>query len=135
MSKKQDSIALAPAEWEIMKLLWNRGPAAARDVFAALPADNSWAYKTVKTLLSRLVAKGAITYEQVGNSYLYRPAVEQEQMTREEVRGLFRRIQGMALSPLLAHFIDEANLSDADIQELRHMLDNKRSSRPKRKGK
>src|SRR5262245_2777828 len=107
MAKEPEQMALAPAEWEIMKVLWERGSAAARDVYAALPAENSWAYKTVKTLLSRLVAKGAVTYEQVGNSYLYRPAVEQDRMTREEVRGLFRRIQGMALSPLLAHFIEE----------------------------
>ena len=135
MAKQPEQLALSPAEWEIMKVLWSQGSAAARDIYAALPADNSWAYKTVKTLLSRLVAKGAINYEQVGNSYLYRPAVEQEQMTREEVRGLFRRIQGMALSPLLAHFIEEANMTEADIQELRRMLDEKHRQRPKRKGK
>jgi BlaI family penicillinase repressor len=134
MAKEFEQLALAPAEWEIMKVLWEQGSAAARDVYAALPAENSWAYKTVKTLLSRLVAKGAITYEQVGNSYLYRPAVEQEQMTREEVRGLFRRIQGMALSPLLAHFIEEAPMTDEEIRELSKLLDEKRR-RPKRKGK
>ena len=78
MAKEPEQLSLAPAEWEIMKVLWEKGSAAARDVYVGLPADNSWAYKTVKTLLSRLVAKGAVTYEQVGNSYLYRPAVAQE---------------------------------------------------------
>ena len=135
MAKQPEQLVLSPAEWEIMKVLWEQGSAAARDVFAALPADNSWAYKTVKTLLSRLVAKGAISYEQVGNSYLYRPAVGQEQMTRDEVRGLFRRIQGMALSPLLAHFIEEAPMTEEDIAALRRVLDEKRRQRPKRKGK
>ena len=135
MAKEPEQFSLAPAEWEIMKVLWEQGSAAARDVYAALPADNSWAYKTVKTLLSRLVAKGAVTYDQVGNSYLYRPAVKQEQMTREEVRGLFRRIQGMALSPLLAHFIEEAPMTEEEIKELSKLLDEKRRQRPKRKGK
>ena len=67
---------LSPAEWEIMKIFWDRGPLAARDVYAQLPKKRGWAYKTVKTLLSRLVAKEALAYDQVGNSYLYRPAVD-----------------------------------------------------------
>ncbi len=76
-------LALSNAEWEIMKIFWDLGPLAARDVFAALPGGHGWAYKTVKTLLSRLVAKGALTYEQIGNSYLYQPAVDRQNMTRQ----------------------------------------------------
>lgn len=133
MAKRPDEMTLAPAEWEIMKVLWEQGSAAARDVFAALPHDNSWAYKTVKTLLSRLVAKGAITYEQIGNSYLYYPAVEQDQMTREEVRGLFQKVQGLAVSPLLAHFVEEAEMTDDDIRQLQKLLDEKRRRKSTKK--
>ena len=135
MAKQPEKPVLAPAEWEIMKVLWDRGSSAARDVFEALPADNSWAYKTVKTFLARLAAKGAITYEQIGNSYLYRPAVGPEEMARQEVRGLFHRIRGLAHSPLLAHFIEEAHMTDADIDELRRLLDEKRRPRRNNKGK
>ena len=125
VAKKQIPVVLTPAEWKVMKVLWDQGPAAARDVFSALPSENAWAYKTVKTLLSRLVAKGAIAYEQVGNSYLYRPAVEPDQMTRQELQDFFRRIQGLALTPLLAHFIEEAKLSETEIKELRNLLEEK----------
>ena len=52
--------------------------------------DQEWAYKTVKTLLSRLVAKEAIEYDQIGNSYLYRAAVDRDVATRREVRGVIR---------------------------------------------
>lgn len=109
-----------------MKIFWQRGPLAARDVFAALPNDRGWAYKTVKTLLSRLVAKQALTYDQVGNSYLYRAAIDREQMTRQEVRGVLRRLADEAFSPVLAQFIDEADLSDAEIKRLKRQLDEKR---------
>jgi len=122
--------ALSPAEWEVMKTLWDHGPLAARDVFAALPADREWAYPTVKTLLCRLVAKGAVEYDQVGNSYLYRASVPRDQMTRQEVRSVFDRVVGAAVSPVLAHFIDEAELSDADIRELQRALNEKRKKRP-----
>ena len=107
--------SLSGAEWEVMKVIWERGPSAARDVYAALPEEVNWASKTVKTLLSRLVAKGALDYEQIGNSYLYRAVVERSQMTRHEVRGVLGRVMGAAVSPVLANFIEEAELSDKEI--------------------
>jgi BlaI family transcriptional regulator, penicillinase repressor len=116
-----------------MKVLWDRGPSAARDVYAALPADRGWAYKTVKTLLSRLVAKGALEYDQIGNSYLYRSAVAQEQMTRQEIRSVFARIVSGAISPVLAHLIEEADLSDEDISKLEQTLRQKRPTGKRRK--
>ena len=130
-----DDLAISPAEWQIMKILWERGPSAARDVFAALPREASWSYQTVKTLLSRLVAKGAAEYEQIGNSYLYRAGAAREQLTRQEIRGLVDRVVSGAASPVLAHFIDEVELTEADIRQLKRLLDEKRranAARPKR---
>lgn len=121
--------ALSPAEWEVIKTLWDHGPLDARGVFAALPGDSEWAYQTVKTLLSRLVAKDAVDYDQVGNSYLYRAAVPREEMTRQEVQSVFDRVVGAAVSPVLAHFIDEAELSDEDIRQLQRVLNEKRKKR------
>ena len=133
--------ALSPAEWEVIKVLWDRGPLAARDVFAALPRDSrgrpvhDWSYRTVKTLLSRLVAKGAIDYEQVGNSYLYRAAVSQETMTRQEVGGVLDRLTrhtGAAgrriVSTVLAQFLGDAELSDDEVRELKAALERKRAA-------
>lgn len=129
MSQDGQRPALSPAEWEVIKTLWDHGPLDARSVFAALEGDSDWAYQTVKTLLSRLVAKGAVDYDQVGNSYLYRAAVAREEMTRQEVRSVFDRVLGAAVSPVLAHFIDEADLSDEDIRQLQRLLDEKRKKR------
>jgi BlaI family transcriptional regulator, penicillinase repressor len=125
---------LSPAEWEVMKVLWDEGPLAARDVFANLPKNHDWAYKTVKTLLSRLVAKQALAYDQIGNSYLYRAAVDRQQVTRQEVRSVFQRLISEACSPVLAQFIDEADLSDAEIRQLKRRLDEKRKDRPTGRG-
>jgi BlaI family penicillinase repressor len=135
MSTDAEKPALSPAEWEVMKTLWDNGPLDARGAFAALPTGRNWAYQTVKTLLSRLVAKGAVEFDQVGNSYLYRAAVPREEMTREEVRSVFERVVGAAVSPVLAHFIDEANLSDEEIQQLQRVLDEKRKKTPCQTGR
>lgn len=108
-----------------MKPLWDNGPMAARDVFAALPPGHGWAYKTVKTLLSRLAAKGAVTYEQVGNSYLYRAAHTRNQVTRREVKGFVERVLEGSPLPMLARFIEQHDLSADDIGQLRRLLEEK----------
>jgi BlaI family penicillinase repressor len=123
---ESESPGLSPAEWEVMKVLWESGPAAARDVYASLPEDCDWAYKTVKTLLSRLVAKDAVDYDQIGNSYLYRAAVDRDVASRQEVRGVIGRVMGEAFSQVLAHFIDEVELTDVEIDDLKRQLDSKR---------
>ncbi len=135
MSKDAERPALSPAEWQVMKTLWDSGPLDARSVFAALPEGSEWAYQTVKTLLSRMVVKGAVAYDQIGNSYLYRAAVPREELTRQEVQNVFERVVGAAVSPVLAHFIDEANLSDEEIRKLQQLLDEKRKRRPGGRGR
>ena len=124
----KDTPSLAPAEWEVMKILWDHGPLAARDVFANLPDKQGWAYKTVKTLLSRLVAKQALAYDQVGNSYLYRAAVDRESVTKLEVQSIFQRMVSEAFAPVLTQFIEAADLSEAEIKQLKRLLDEKRQS-------
>lgn len=126
---------LAPAEWEVMKVLWGHGPLAARDVFARLPPGHDWAYKTVKTLLSRLVAKEALHYDQIGNSYLYRPVLDRTKATRQEVRSVLSRLMSEAFSPVLAQFIEEAELSDEEIKRLKQQLDLKRRQGKAERGK
>jgi len=128
--------SLSHAEWQVMKPLWDAGPLPARDVYAALPRGHRWAYRTVKTLLSRLVAKGAIEYEQIGNSYLYKPAFSREQMTRREIKGFLDRVLDGSLSPILTHFIDDADLTEEEIARLRRLLDKKEQearAKPRRK--
>ena len=79
--------------------------------------------------------KEAIAYDQVGNSYLYRVVARREEMTRQEVRTVFDRVVGTAVSSVLAHFLDEADLSDQDIHQLQQLLKEKRKKRPDESGK
>ena len=136
-SRKNSSAlpSLSKAEWEVMKTFWQSGSMAARDVFAALPEGHGWAYKTVKTLLSRLVAKGALDYEQIGNSYLYKPVYSREKLTRQEMKGFIDRVLDGSLSPVLAHFIEETNLSEMEIIRLKDLLDKKEPNRKDKRRK
>jgi BlaI family penicillinase repressor len=67
-----------------------------------------------------------VDYEQIGNSYLYRAVAARDRMTRREVRGLVERVVSTAISPVLAHFIEETDLSEEEIKRLQQLLEEKR---------
>jgi len=106
---------LSELEWEIMKPLWEHGPMAARDLYEKVPAEYAWAYKTVKTMLARLVKKGAITYDQIGNSYLYRPVFTRGEMAYEATGSFIQRVFDGALSPFFAHFVQQVSREELEL--------------------
>ena len=107
--RKTQPPKLSDGEWLIMKPFWNHGAMAARDLFAALPPDHGWTYRTVKTMLGRLVRKGALTYDRVGNSYLYQAAWGREEFSKAETASFVHRIFDGALHPLLLQFAKTAS--------------------------
>jgi len=119
--EKQKAVPrLSELEWEIVKPLWENGPMAARDIFRCVPAEQGWAYKTVKTMLSRLVKKGVLTYVQVGNSYLYSAAYNRDEMTRAATGNFIQRVFDGALRPFLAHYVEQ--VSEEELRVLRTEL-------------
>ena len=115
MSRKKSIPKLSELEWEVMKPLWEQGPMAARDIFQAVPEEQGWAYKTLKTMLARLVKKGALTYDQIGNSYLYKPAFSREEITRSTMGSFVDRVFDGALQPFLAYFAESVDKDQLDV--------------------
>jgi predicted transcriptional regulator len=64
---------ISDAEHAVMEVLWDEAPLGAADVAERVDPERGWSAKTVKTLLSRLLAKGALIHEEEGRRYLYRP--------------------------------------------------------------
>lgn len=111
------------AEAQVMQVLWDRHPRSAEDVVAALASSTDWAEPTVKTLLNRLLRKGAIAAERDGRRYLYSPVLTREAWVARQSEGLLERLFGGRVAPLVAHFSERGRLSDADVAELRRLLE------------
>jgi predicted transcriptional regulator len=125
-------VKLSDAEWRLMTVLWQRHPLSAREVLEALPRGPDRAYTTVKTQLTRLVAKGALKESSGGAASLYAPRVGAAQARRSALRGFVDRAFG-GYAPLLQFLVDEDELSEADRDELRRLLAEPGASR-RRKG-
>src|SRR5437016_8953111 len=116
---------ISDAEWTVMAVLWEQSPRTAHDVVEALAGRVTWSAATIKTMLNRLVRKGAVRYRADGKRYLYTPGVSREVCVRSETRGLADRLFGGATAAMLAHFVEDARLSRTEIEELRRLLDEK----------
>lgn len=114
---------ISGAESVIMQALWERSPLAAEDVLAAVADRTDWQEPTVKTLLNRLLKKGAIHARKQGRRYLYSPVLARDQWLLQESSGLVDRLFGGRVAPLVAHFSRHRKLSERDVQELRKLLE------------
>ena len=114
---------ITEAEHAVMEALWARSPLTAAEVCDVVCEPRGWSLATVKTLLSRLVAKDAVSAEPDGKRFLYSPAIARADYLGGESRRLVERLFGGRAAPLFAHLAEEEALSDADIAEIEKLLD------------
>lgn len=117
------AIQISEAESVVMQVLWQRAPQAADEVVAALADQQDWAEPTIKTLLNRLLNKGAIRATREGRRYLYSPLLSREAWLSSESESLLQRLFDGRIAPLVAHFGEQRKLSAQDIAELRQLIE------------
>jgi predicted transcriptional regulator len=113
---------ISEAESQVMEILWQRHPQAADEVIAALSARTDWAEPTIKTLLNRLLRKGAIQADRDGRRYLYSPRLQRQDWLAQQSESFVDRLFGGRVAPLVAHFSDQRKLSPKDIAELKRLI-------------
>jgi predicted transcriptional regulator len=105
-----------------MEVLWEKAPLTAAEVAERVPADRGWSLATVKTMLSRLLAKQAISYREEGRRYLYSAAIARDSYVGRESRRFVDQLFGGRLSPLVARLAEEDALDEADIAAIEKIL-------------
>lgn len=115
---------ISDSEWTLMEALWESSPQTASEVTRTLRPTTNWAENTVRTLLTRLVDKGALkTGENTSGTRTYLPAVKREACVRAEGESFMQRLFGGAAKPLLVHFAQNSKLTADEVQELKKILD------------
>ncbi len=121
---------LTEAEWQIMNALWRKHPAMTRNVMERLPAGANWAYTTVKTLLTRLMEKKAVTEAKQGNTSFYEPLVSQQRARLSAFRSLLDQAFDGTIGPLVHLLAEENQVSAGEREQLIRILE----SEPQGKG-
>ena len=120
---------ISDSEWSVMEALWAASPQTASELAKTLRPTTRWAENTVRTLLTRLVDKGAVsTGENSAGTRTYLPAVKRESCVRAEGESFMQRIFGGAAKPLLVHFAQNTKLTAEEVRELKKILDQRLNS-------
>lgn len=119
---------LTEREWELMDALWAAGQATATEIQQRMQSSRGWAYSTVKTMLDRLVELGYVKSRRVGNVYEYSPKSKRPTIVGKLLDDVTQRFFGGAAAPFIQTLIERNELTDAEVQHLRKMLDDHQQS-------
>lgn len=126
---------LTEAEWAIMRVVWEKQPCAAGTVQDALERSRNWAYSTVKTTMDRMVAKGLLSIQTIRNLNLFTASVTEVQAKRGELRTMLQRAFDGTLTPMMRFLIENEDLSEEELKQLRHIVNKARATSRTQGGK
>lgn len=116
---------ISNAEWQVMKVLWEKSPLTSTEIIDSLKNDTTWSPKTVHTLISRLVKKEAVGVRKGSPFNQYFSLVTEEECRKVETKSFVQKVYDGSLQLLLKNYIKDEKLSAEEIDELRGILDEK----------
>ncbi len=119
----ENSLNISDAEWVVMRAIWLLGDATSSQIVEALERDTRWKPRTIRTLIGRLVKKGALEYQEQGREFIYRASVDEKHCEAAVSQHFLDRIFGGRLAPFIATFVESGNYSPADIAELKRIVE------------
>jgi BlaI family transcriptional regulator, penicillinase repressor len=119
---KKKKIQISAAESQVMEALWRKAPLTPEEIIAATAKANDWGHGTVRTLITRLLRKGALAGMRHDGRYFYRPLISRAAYVQDESQGLLDRLFQGQLAPLVAHFAEHRALTASDIKKLKKLI-------------
>ncbi len=114
---------ISEAEYEVMKIVWKYAPVSTNEITEKLLRTTAWSPKTIQTLIKRLVAKGALTYEKQSRMFVYTPLINENEYVRQESSSFLKRFYDGNITTMLSAYIKDEKLSKEEIEQLRSILE------------
>ena len=118
----QVSSLVSDAETEVLKKLWEEAPLTSNEIIERMDGEGSSHPRTVKTLINRLLKKGALRHEEHNRKYLYYPTLSSDEFYHSRARSFLDKFFGGELSPLISMFSQTGELSEAEIKDLKMLI-------------
>ncbi|OJG94203.1 uracil phosphoribosyltransferase [Enterococcus thailandicus] len=125
MVKTKMPVKISDSEWEVMRVIWTLNQTTAQEITQILADSMDWKAATVKTLLGRLVKKEVVWTQQEGKKFIYHPAVSEMETVRSATENLFSHICAKKVGETIADLVEEATLTQADIDKIMEQLQQK----------
>jgi BlaI family transcriptional regulator, penicillinase repressor len=116
-----------PGELEVLKILWERGPATVREVMEVLNRQRRRAYTSVMSLLEVMTEKRLLKRRPVGRAFLYAPAVDQEKTLGRIVEDVVGRVFEGSAAALVAHVLGREQTSPEELEAIQKLIEQHQS--------
>jgi BlaI family transcriptional regulator, penicillinase repressor len=113
---------LGALQLRIMKILWSRGEASVGDVHEELGKQSDFAYTTIATMLRKMEMRGLVLHRVEGRSFIYRPAILEDAVTRSLADDLVERVFEGSLSDMVAHLLSSREVSRDELARLERLI-------------
>ena len=120
---KTNKVQISAAESQVMEALWRKSPLTPEEIIMATAKPNDWGPGTVRTLITRLLRKGALAGARQKDGYFYRPLISRADYIQAESRTLLDRLFAGQVAPLVAHFVTQQKITAADIKKLKKLIE------------
>lgn len=120
-----EKIEASAAEWEVLRVVWSLDDASSRSVSDVLKSTQNWENATTKTLLGRLVKKGYLKTEKIGNKFIYHSVMAQQDGVNNRFSELMDSVCAKTRGQALVSIIDMYELSLDDRDAIIKALDKK----------
>lgn len=121
--RRKSSALLTPAEWNIMKIVWELGKGTSRQIHEIARERHDWASTTVKTILSTLVDKGFLKTAEDGSKYIYSPTKPPFQTLTKAADEFMDKSVDKVKGQLICYMAQKVKLSQTEIDELQTIID------------
>ncbi len=126
-------VELTQAEWEIMKVVWEKEPCAAGTVQERLAESRARAYSTVMTAMDRMVEKGLLKIQKIRNLNLFSSCVSEVEAKRGAFRKMLKGAFDGAFTSMIHFLIEHEELSVEEASRLRELANRAQSRRARHK--
>jgi predicted transcriptional regulator len=122
---KNKAANLSPANFEIMKIVWEKGEVTINDVVDAINAkrEDELRRTTIQVQMNRLEDYGWLKHRKEGRTFYYTAVKEKQKTRRDIVMDIKERVFSGSHTELVKCLVDGSDLKPKDIKELRQLLD------------
>ncbi len=113
---------ISDSEWLVLRCLWKQSPLEIKEIQGMLQEETGWSGNMVRSLVVRLLDKGAIGAETQDRYFRYYPIASEEECVRQETRSFVNRVFEGNFSKLFAAFTGSGKLSEKDRREIEAIL-------------
>ncbi|MBD5560455.1 MAG: BlaI/MecI/CopY family transcriptional regulator [Clostridia bacterium] len=112
------------SELKVLEVLWANGPQTAAELSRELKESTGWSRNTTYTILKRCAAKSLIRRDEP--HFLCTALVSRDEVRTSETDELIGRMFGGSRRQFFSALIADERLSEAELEELRDMIDARR---------